>query len=92
MQKSKIISVFKRYGDSVVIFRDRTVEPIAVTTDFSLPYIKEHKKFKKAHIFGKSSLIMVWDWTNDTVRVLKAADISKIIPMSSILNNGEQNG
>ena len=56
------------------------------TLDFSTPYIQE--KRNRAKEDGDNVLLFCWD--TDSYRLLRPANVTSIVPLSSILQNGDK--
>lgn len=82
MYKTKLVNLLKQHGDATLIFKDRNTEDIVATTDFRNKYIRSKGSMK---IPAKG--VLVWDWTNNSRRVIKPEDVVRVIPLSKTLNN-----
>lgn len=78
-------------GDFYVYFTGEDNKPsfLVATTDFSTPYIQNHAKFKKK---SKEPLVTdhvaMWNWKSDNLVMLPLTSIKKLVPLSSVLQNG----
>ena len=59
------------------------MNPIVVTTDFNLDYIRK----KKNRRLPKGNGILVFSWTDDNFKVIFPEYIKNISPLSDVLNN-----
>jgi len=58
------------------------------TLDFSTPYIQDKKN--RAKESDRTLLLFCWD--TDSYRLLKPENVTSVVPLSSILRNGDPNG
>lgn len=80
-------------GDFYVYFRDEQNNPtfLVGTTDFSTTYIREQlakQRNKTKETVDVTTHVKVWDWTRNRVAVIKLSSISKLVPLSTVLKNG----
>lgn len=82
MNKRKAISLLQEFGDAIIYLTNR--QPIAVTTDFSTPYIKNIRRYQRFQFKGN---ILVFNWTDNKFEAIPVKTLKSITPLSSILNN-----
>ena len=89
MEKEKFKDKVKQAGDAVITYRStnsRKLKYNVCTLDFTTPYIQ--KKHNRAKETEDSVLIFCWD--TDSYRLLRPANVTTIVPLNSILRNGEE--
>lgn len=88
MKKQEVSTLLLEYGDAVVTYRSENSNKLkynVCTMDFSTPYIKTKKNRAKE----TRDTILTFCWDTDSYRLLRPANIVTIVPLSSILKNGE---
>ena len=87
MKKEELAQLVNEYGDAVITFRSEKsniVKSNVCTLDFSRPYIQNKKN--RARESEKTLLLFCWD--TDSFRLLKPANVTSVVPLSSVLRNG----
>lgn len=82
MDKYSTLNLLRKNGDSTITW-NRNMNPIVVTTDFNLDYIRK----KKNRRLPKGNGILVFSWTDDNFKVIFPEYIKNISPLSDVLNN-----
>jgi len=88
MNKIEAKELIKRYGDAIITYRSTNSKKLkynVCTLDFTTPYIQEKKNRAKE----TSENILLFCWDTDSYRLLKPNSITSIVPLSSVLKNGE---
>lgn len=86
INKKRAITQMKEYGDFIVdMVNGRS---IAATIDFTTPYIRRIRRYKRFQFKGN---ILVFNWTDNEFEALPINTIRFISPMSKILNNIRDN-
>ena len=88
MNKIEAKELIKRYGDAIITYRSTNSKKLkynVCTLDFSTKYIQEKKNRAKE---GSDS-ILLFCWDTDSYRLLKPENITSIVPLSSVLKNGD---
>ena len=88
MNKIEAKELIKRYGDAIITYRSTNSKKLkynVCTLDFSTPYIQEKKNRAKE----TSENILLFCWDTDSYRLLKPNSITSIVPLSSVLRNGD---
>jgi len=88
VKKQEVSTLLLEYGDAVVTYRSENSNKLkynVCTMDFSTPYIKTKKNRAKE----TRDTILTFCWDTDSYRLLRPANIVTIVPLSSILKNGE---
>jgi hypothetical protein len=73
-------------GDAVITYRStnsRKIKYNVCTLDFDNRYIQN----KKNRARESSDNVLLFCWDTDSFRLLKPADVTSIVPLSSILKN-----
>ena len=70
------------FGDAVMHMKDGS--DVLATTDFSLPYIRRHRRKRVENLKGK---IIVFNYTDNRFDCIFTNDVMFLTPLSKILNN-----
>ena len=87
MKKEELAQLVNEYGDAVITYRSENSNKLkynVCTLDFSTPYIQNKKN--RARESEKTLLLLCWD--TDSCRLLKPANVTSVVPLSSVLRNG----
>lgn len=87
MKKEDLAQLVNEYGDAVITYRSENSNKLkynVCTLDFSTPYIQNKKN--RARESEKTLLLFCWD--TDSFRLLKPANVTSVVPLSSVLRNG----
>lgn len=89
MEKEKFKDKVKQAGDAVITYRStnsRKLKYNVCTLDFTTPYIqKKHNRAKETE-----DTVLLFCWDTDSYRLLRPANVTTIVPLNSILRNGEE--
>ena len=86
MKKQELANLVIEYGDAIITYRSeksRKLKYNVCTLDFSTPYIQ--KKKNRAKETADTLLFFCWD--TDSYRLLRPANVSSVVPLSSVLKN-----
>ena len=86
VKKQELINLVEEYGDAIITYRSeqsRKLKYNVCTLDFSTPYIQ--KKKNRAKESEETLLFFCWD--TDSYRLLRPANVSSVVPLSSVLKN-----
>ena len=86
MKKQELANLVAEYGDAIITYRSeksRKLKYNVCTLDFSTPYIQ--KKKNRAKETDDTLLFFCWD--TDSYRLLRPANVSSVVPLSSVLKN-----
>ena len=86
MKKQELANLVQEYGDAIITYRSeksRKLKYNVCTLDFSTPYIQ--KKKNRARETEDTLLFFCWD--TDSYRLLRPANVSSVVPLSSVLKN-----
>jgi len=89
VKKEELAQLVEEYGDAVITYRSENSKKLkynVCTLDFSTPYIRNKKNRAKE----SSSTLLMFCWDTDSFRLLKAKNVTSVVPMASILKNGER--
>lgn len=87
MKKEDLAALVTKYGDAIITYKSENSKKLkynVCTLDFSTPYIQQ--KTNRAKESPETLLLFCWD--TDSYRLLKAGNVTSVIPLSSILKNG----
>ncbi len=88
MKKEELAKLVDEYGDAIITYRSENSKKLkynVCTLDFSTEYIKKKKNRAKE---SKGTLLL-FCWDTDSYRLLKPDNVTSVVPLSSILKNGE---
>lgn len=88
MTKEELISAVRDYGDAIINYRSAESNKLkynVCTLDFDNPYIQEKQNRAKE---GDDTVLM-FCWDVDAYRLLKAANITSVVPLSNALKEGK---
>ena len=86
MKKQELAQLVHEYGDAIITYRSAHSKKLkynVCTLDFSTPYIQE--KRNRAKETEETLLLFCWDTAS--YRLLRPANVSSVLPLSSILRN-----
>lgn len=88
MKKEELIRLVTDYGDAVITYRSENSNKLkynVCTLDFSTPYIQQKKNRAKE----TDPTLLLFCWDTDSFRLLKPQNVTSVVPLSSILKNGD---
>ena len=89
MEKEKFKDKVKQAGDAVITYRStnsRKLKYNVCTLDFTTPYIqKKHNRAKESE-----DTVLLFCWDTDSYRLLRPENITSIVPLASVLRNGDR--
>lgn len=88
MTKEELIAKVKDCGDAIINYRSAESNKLkynVCTLDFDNPHIQE--KQNRAKESDDSVLMFCWDV--DAYRLLKAANVTSVVPLSNALKDGK---
>lgn len=91
MNKDELITKVKEYGDAIITYRSqesRKLKYNVCTLDLDNPYIKT--KQNRAEESEDTLLLFCWDV--DAYRLLKADNVTTVVPLSSVLKDRAHGG
>ena len=86
MKKQELAQLVHEYGDAIITYRSAHSKKLkynVCTLDFSTRYIQE--KRNRAKETDETLLLFCWD--TDSYRLLRPANVSSVVPLSSVLRN-----
>ena len=86
MKKQELANLVTDYGDAIITYRSeksRKLKYNVCTLDFSTPYIQKKKNRAKE----TEDTLLFFCWDTDSYRLLRPANVSSVVPLSSILKN-----
>ncbi len=86
MNKEALAKLVTEYGDAIITYRSENSKKLkynVCTLDFSTPYIQE--KRNRAKETEETLLLFCWD--TDSYRLLRPANVTSVVPLSSVLRN-----
>ena len=86
MKKQELAQLVHEYGDAIITYRSAHSKKLkynVCTLDFSTPYIQE--KRNRAKETEETLLLFCWD--TDSYRLLRPANVTSVVPLSSVLRN-----
>jgi len=88
VKKEELARLVDEYGDAVITYRSENSNKLkynVCTLDFSTPYIQQKKN--RAKESEKTLLLFCWD--TDSFRLLKPQSVTSVVPLASVLKNGD---
>lgn len=88
MKKEELAQLVTEYGDAVITYRSENSNKLkynVCTLDFSTPYIQEKKNRAKE----SDATLLLFCWDTDSFRLLKPANVTSVVPLASVLKNGD---
>ncbi len=86
MKKQELAQIVHDYGDAIITYRSEHSKKLkynVCTLDFTTPYIQ--KKKNRAKETADTLLFFCWD--TDSYRLLRPANVTSVVPLSSVLKN-----
>lgn len=88
MRKEELAALVTEYGDAIITYRSeksRKLKYNVCTLDFQTPYIKDKKNRAKE----TDDTLLMFCWDTDSYRLLKPQNVTSVVPLSSVLRNGD---
>ena len=89
MTKDEFKRTVEQCGDAIITYRSANSGKLkynVCTLDFSTPYIQEKRNRAKED----DDNVLLFCWDTDSYRLLRPANVTSIVPLSSILQNGDK--
>lgn len=89
MNKEALAKLVTEYGDAIITYRSENSKKLkynVCTLDFSTPYIQKKKNRAK----GSEGTLLFFCWDTDSYRLLKPESVTSVVPLSSVLQNGDR--
>ena len=86
VKKQELANLVTEYGDAIITYRSeqsRKLKYNVCTLDFSTPYIQKKKNRAKE----TTDTLLFFCWDTDSYRLLRPANVSSVVPLSSVLKN-----
>ena len=86
MKKQELAQLVHDYGDAIITYRSAHSKKLkynVCTLDFTTPYIKKKKNRTKE----TEDTLLFFCWDTDSYRLLRPANVSSVVPLSSVLKN-----
>jgi len=87
--KDEFKRTVSQHGDAIITYRSANSGKLkynVCTLDFSTPYIQEKRNRAKED----DNNVLLFCWDTDSYRLLRPANVTSIVPLSSILQNGDK--
>lgn len=88
MNKEDLKKKVQKAGDAVITYRSpnsKKTKYNVCTVDFSTPYVQG----KKNRAQEDDSTLLLFCWDTDSYRLMKADNVTSVVPLSNILRNDE---
>ena len=88
MKKEELARLVNEYGDAVITYRSENSNKLkynVCTLDFSTPYIQQKKNRAKE----SEQTLLLFCWDTDSFRLLKPQNVTSVVPLASVLKNGD---
>lgn len=89
MNKKELADLVNDCGDAIITYRSENSNKLkynVCTLDFSTPYIQNKKNRAKE----SDETLLLFCWDTDSYRLLKPSNVTSVVPLSSVLQNGGQ--
>ena len=89
MTKKEFIDAVSRHGDAIITYRSTNSKKLkynVCTLDFSTPYIQTKKNRAKE----SDNNVLLFCWDTDSYRLLRPENVTSIVPLASVLRNGDR--
>lgn len=89
MKKEELAQLVEEYGDAVITYRSENSKKLkynVCTLDFTTPYIQNKKNRAKE----SANTLLMFCWDTDSFRLLKPKNVTSVVPMASVLKNGDR--
>ena len=89
MTKDEFKRTVVQCGDAIITYRSANSGKLkynVCTLDFSTPYIQEKRNRAKED----DGNVLLFCWDTDSYRLLRPSNVTSIVPLSSILQNGDK--
>ena len=88
MKKEELARLVDEYGDAVITYRSENSNKLkynVCTLDFSTPYVQQKKNRAKE----TEQTLLLFCWDTDSFRLLKPQNVTSVVPLASVLKNGD---
>ena len=88
MKKEELARLVDEYGDDVITYRSENSNKLkynVCTVDFSTTYIQQKKNRAKE----SDQTLLLFCWDTDSFRLLKPQNVTSVVPLASVLKNGD---
>jgi hypothetical protein len=86
VKKQELAQLVHDYGDAIITYRSAHSKKLkynVCTLDFTTPYIQKKKNRTKE----TEDTLLFFCWDTDSYRLLRPANVSSVVPLSSVLKN-----
>ncbi len=87
MNKEELISKVREYGEAIITYRSPESKKLkynVCTLDLDAPYIQQKQNRARE---GEDTAIF-WCWDVDAFRILRPDLVTSVVPLSSVLKDG----
>ena len=87
MKKEELADLVNEYGDAIITYRSENSGKLkynVCTLDFSTPYIQKKKNRPKE----SPETLLLFCWDTDSYRLLKPDNVTSVVGLASVLQNG----
>ena len=89
MTKKEFKDAVSRHGDAIITYRSTNSKKLkynVCTLDFSTHYIQTKKNRAKE----TDTNVLLFCWDTDSYRLLRPENVTSIVPLASVLRNGDR--
>lgn len=86
MKKEELDKKVRDCGDAIITYKSpnsRKTKYNVCTVDFDVPYIQNKRNRSKED----ESTVLMFCWDTDSFRLMKAENVTSVVPLSNILRN-----
>lgn len=88
MNKEELIGSVKEAGEAIINYRSAESNRLkynVCTLDFDNPYIQNKQNRAKE----SEDTVLMWCWDVDAYRLIKASNVTSVVPLSNALKDGK---
>lgn len=88
MTKEELIALVREYGDAIINYRSAESNKLKYNVcciDFDNPYIQDKQNRAKE----TDETVLMWCWDVDAYRLIKALNVTSVVPLSNVLKEGK---
>jgi len=88
MRKDDLRDLVENYGEAIITYRSQESKKLkynVCTLDFENAYVKNKQNRAKE----TDDTLLVFCWDIDAYRLLRASNVTSVVPLSSVLKDGK---
>lgn len=88
MNKDDLINVVKEHGDAIINYRSAESNKLKYNV-CTLDFDNEHIQNKQNRAKENDDTVLMFCWDVDAYRLIKAANVTSVVPLSNALKEGK---